>query len=158
MSLYGGRGGTRGTVAFGKAPQNFYTGLVMGGVCASPCAHQFGSVQYMRRSFASGWAGPSAFYGERLRDFVYYVVVEYRWGGVWLAKFRDPPSIGCRCGHSGGERWMSSALYGERLLDIVYYGVVGYHLKCSFPFGSTEKNLKKYRNRYAQRHCVWAVL
>ena len=56
----------------------------MGGVCSSPSAHQFGSVQYMRRSFASGWAEPSAFYGERLRDFVYYVVVEYRWGEYGL--------------------------------------------------------------------------
>ena len=63
-----GNEGTGGTVAFEKAPQNFYMGDGMGGVCASPCAHQFGSVQYMRRSFASGWTEPSALYGERLRD------------------------------------------------------------------------------------------
>ena len=31
----------------------------------------------MRRSFASGWTEPSAFYGERVLDIVYYVVVEY---------------------------------------------------------------------------------
>ena len=66
-------------------------------VCASPFAHQFGAVQYMRRSFASGsrWDPPSTgsdcvhlcivggsipSYGERLRPFVYYVVVEYRVG------------------------------------------------------------------------------
>ena len=39
-------------------------------VCASPIAHQFGFVRFLRRSFASGWTEPSALYGKRLRDFV----------------------------------------------------------------------------------------
>ena len=49
-------------------------------VCASPCAHQYSAVQYMRRSFASGsrWDPPST--GGRLRDIVYWVMVEYRVG------------------------------------------------------------------------------
>ena len=67
-----GNGGTRGTVAFEKAPQNFYEGVDMGGVCASPAAHQYGLVRSLRRSFASGWTEPSAFYGERVRDIVFF--------------------------------------------------------------------------------------
>ena len=74
----GGTGGTRGTVAFGKwknalaffrrnqrflpAPQNFYEGVDMGGVCASPVAHQFGSVLGIRRSFWGGSGDGSAVY------------------------------------------------------------------------------------------------
>ena len=49
-----GNGGNGGTVAFEKAPQNFYEKGWMGGVCASPIAHQYGSVLSIRRSFASG--------------------------------------------------------------------------------------------------------
>ena len=37
-------------------------------VCASPSAHQFGSVLGIRRSFASGCAA-SAFYGEEVLSF-----------------------------------------------------------------------------------------
>ncbi len=54
--FFGKRGerGNGGTVAFEKAPQNFYTGMGMGGVCASPIASQYGFVRSLRRSFASG--------------------------------------------------------------------------------------------------------
>ena len=54
--FFGKRGerGNEGTVAFEKAPQNFYTGMGMGGVCASPIASQYGFVRSLRRSFASG--------------------------------------------------------------------------------------------------------
>ena len=43
------------------APQNFYMGMDLDIVCASPIASQYCSVQYMRRSFASGsrWDPPS---------------------------------------------------------------------------------------------------
>ena len=82
-----GNGGTRGTVAYEPmnprihcAPQNFYEKGEMDIVCASPIAHQYCSVQYMRRSFASGWTEPSALYGERLLYIVYWVVVGYRLG------------------------------------------------------------------------------
>ena len=52
-------------------------------VCASPTAHQFGSVPGIRRSFWGGSGDGSAVYLERLRDIVYYVVVEYRYRGVF---------------------------------------------------------------------------
>ena len=43
------------------APQNFYMGMDLDIVCASPIAHQFGAVLGIRRSFASGsrWDPPS---------------------------------------------------------------------------------------------------
>ena len=41
-------------------------------VCASPCAHQFGSVQVRRRSFWGGSGDGSAVYLERLLDIVFY--------------------------------------------------------------------------------------
>ena len=86
-----GNGGTRGTVAFEKAPQNFYEKGEMDIVCASPIAHQYCSVQYMRRSFASGWTEPSALYGERLLDTVYCGMVEYRLrGAIAVVRIREP--------------------------------------------------------------------
>ena len=53
--IVSGNEGNGGTVAFEKAPQNFYEGDVdMDIVCASPIASQCGSVRSLRRSFASG--------------------------------------------------------------------------------------------------------
>ena len=46
-------------------------------MCKSVCI-PMGAIRSLRRSFASGWTEPSAFYGERLRDRVSYTVVGYR--------------------------------------------------------------------------------
>ena len=51
-------------VAFEKAPQNFYEGDMMDIVCASPFAHQVGSVLCIRRSFWGGSGDGSAVYLE----------------------------------------------------------------------------------------------
>ena len=52
--VFGETRGTRGTVAFEKAPQNFYEKGDMDFVCASPCAHQCErSVPYVDRSRAA---------------------------------------------------------------------------------------------------------
>ena len=62
-------------------------------VCASPCASQYGSVRSLRRSFASGWTEPSAFYGERVRDIVLgnEVVAAFGFGfSFWLHQGRIP--------------------------------------------------------------------
>ena len=60
-----------------KLRKTFMRGMGMDIVCENPIASQCGSVQYMRRSFASGWTEPSAFYGERVRDIVSCAVVGY---------------------------------------------------------------------------------
>ena len=121
----GGTRGTRGTVAFEKAPQNFYEGDGMGGVCTSPFAHQFGSVQYMRRSFASGsrWDPPSTgsdcvhscIVGGSMR-LLWGAIAGYRlvfWGGEYLLwwGFSCKSCFFCSCSlfFSNGKGRMSNA-------------------------------------------------
>ena len=71
-------------------------------VCANPIAHQFCSVRSLRRSFASGWTEPSAFYGERLRDIVWGTVAFEKapqnfyigdWGWVEFVQVRVLPNF-----------------------------------------------------------------
>ena len=72
-----GRRGTGERSLLKKLRKTFMRGMGMDIVCENPIASQCGSVQYMRRSFASGWTEPSAFYGERVRDIVSCAVVGY---------------------------------------------------------------------------------
>ena len=74
----GGRGKRGGRSLLKKLRKTFMRGLDMDIVCASPIASQYGFVRSLRRSFASGWTEPSAFYGERVRDIVSYITVASR--------------------------------------------------------------------------------
>ena len=89
---------TGGTVAFEKAPQNFYEGVGMNFVCASRFAHQFGSVLGIRRSFASGCGsirllrGEIAGYSfslyseEKRRVTIWMQMKRYDWRS-WMARY-----------------------------------------------------------------------
>ena len=62
--------GYGGTVAFEKAPQNFYEGMDWLSLCKSDCSPILVPSLARRRSFASGCGDASALYGERLRPLV----------------------------------------------------------------------------------------